>query len=154
MENKKGWKTVLVLALAVSALAANANPIVFLHGWNSGGDLWDSIKTLAAKPESEGGMGIPAADMIALSYYAASNKVEYGLGCSVYTPIQEVATNAARVIKAFQIEKDRPVDVICHSMGGLVFRSMVADGLIDETVVRRYITLGTPHYGQNADMSY
>ena len=154
MENKKGWKTVLVLALAVSALVADANPIVFLHGWNSGGDLWDSIKTLAAKPESEGGMGIPAADMIALSYYAASNKVEYGLGCSVYTPIQEVATNAARVIIAFQTEKGKPVDVICHSMGGLVFRSMVADGLIDTNVVRRYITLGTPHYGQNADMSY
>lgn len=152
MGNKKNRDIVFALTLTALAFAASANPIVFLHGWNSAGDLWDNIRALAVKPVAEGGMGIVADDMIALSYYAASG--DYGLGCSVYTPIQEVATNAARVIKAFQEKKGVPVDVVCHSMGGLVFRSMVADGLIDTTTVRRYITLGTPHYGQNADMSY
>ena len=92
-----------MLTLAVSTVAANANPIVFLHGWNSAGDLWDSIRALAATPVADGGMGIAADDMIALSYYATSG--DYALGCSVYTPIQEVATNAARVIKAFQQKK-------------------------------------------------
>ena len=152
MKSRNSKKTAFVLALASAVFSVNANPIVFLHGWNSAGDLWDNIRALAATPVADGGMGIAADDMIALSYYATSG--DYALGCSVYTPIQEVATNAARVIKAFQQEKGAPVDVVCHSMGGLVFRSMVADGLVDTNVVRRYITLGTPHYGQNADMSY
>ena len=152
MKNRNGKKIAFALALASAVFSVNANPIVFLHGWNSAGDLWDNIRALAAKPVADGGMGIAADDMIALSYYATSG--DYALGCSVYTPIQEVATNAARVIKAFQQEKGGPVDVVCHSMGGLVFRSMAADGLVDTNVVRRYITLGTPHYGQNADMSY
>ena len=86
MGNKKNRDIVFALTLTALAFAASANPIVFLHGWNSAGDLWDNIRALAVKPVAEGGMDIAADDMIALSYYATSG--DYALGCSVYTPIQ------------------------------------------------------------------
>ena len=153
-------KRILTLSLCAAAFSTFANPIVFLHGWNSAGDLWGTMREYVTAPVSEGGMGIAADDVLALSYYDASGNPD-ALGFTIDTPIKDVAEKAAERIFDFYMQRkndtgnDLPVDVICHSMGGLVFRSIVAyDFLADTGIVRRYITLGTPHYGQNASYSY
>ena len=153
-------KSILALSLCAAAFSTFANPIVFLHGWNSAGDLWNDMRKYVTAPVSEGGMGIAADDVMALSYYDSSSDAD-SLGFTIDTPIADVAKKAAeRIVDFYQQRKDDtgndlPVDVVCHSMGGLVFRSIVAyDYLTDNSIVRRYITLGTPHYGQNASYSY
>ena len=153
-------KSILTLSLCAAAFSTFANPIVFLHGWNSAGDLWNDMRKYVTAPVSEGGMGIAADDVMALSYYDSSSDAD-SLGFTIDTPIADVAKKAAERIVGFYLQrkqetgKDLPVDVVCHSMGGLVFRSIAAyDYLTDNSIVRRYITLGTPHYGQNASYSY
>ena len=153
-------KSILALSLCAAAFSTFANPIVFLHGWNSAGDLWNDMRKYVTAPVSEGGMGIAADDVMALSYYDSSSDAD-SLGFTIDTPIADVAKKAAERIVDFYLQRkldtgnDLPVDVVCHSMGGLVFRSIAAyDYLTDNLIVRRYITLGTPHYGQNASYSY
>lgn len=136
-----------LLALAAAACivcGAHANPIVWLHGWNSDGSLWEDLQSRMVKSA-----GASSADFLAPSYYGG------GLGFSTDSPIEEVAAAVARRIQDFHDACGERVDVVCHSMGGLVFRSLIAqECLVDPSVVRRYVTLGTPHYGQNADASY
>lgn len=139
-------RILFAFAILVATHVSYANPIVWLHGWNSSGSLWEDLQgqMVAGSHASYG-------DFLTLSYYDDS------FGFSTDTPIEEVAAAVARAIQNFYDERgDRvPLDVVSHSMGGLVFRSMIAQRcLVDNSILRRYIAIGTPHYGQNADASY
>ena len=132
-----------------TATLASAGPIVWLHGWNSGGALWKDLQAQMVKKTYA-----TTNDFLTLSYYSGSDG---GLGVTTDTPIEEVAQGAAREIMNFyEVRNDgMPIDVVSHSMGGLVFRSMIAQQcFVDNSIFDRYITLGTPHYGQNATISY
>ena len=133
-------------AILLAALVSYANPIVWLHGWNSDGALWQNLQgqMVASSHASYG-------DFLTLSYYDNS------FGFNTDTPIEEVAAAVARAIQNFYDGRNdsAPIDVVSHSMGGLVFRSMIAqECFVDNSILRRYISLGTPHYGQNAETSY
>ena len=135
-----------VFAILVAIHVSYANPIVWLHGWNSDGSLWKGLQgqMVAGSHASYG-------DFLTLSYY------DDGFGFSTDTPIEEVAAAVARAIQNFYDERGDgvPLDVVSHSMGGLVFRSMIAQQcFVDNSILRRYIAIGTPHYGQNAEVSY
>ena len=128
------------------AVLSSANPIVWLHGWNSDGELWENLQAQMVRSGSAS-----TDDFLTLSYYSG------GLGFTTDSPIEEVAQAVAREIMNFYEERNDnvPIDVVAHSMGGLVFRSMIAQQcFVDNAILRRYVTLGTPHYGQNADLSY
>jgi pimeloyl-ACP methyl ester carboxylesterase len=132
-----------------TATFASAGPIVWLHGWNSDGALWKDLQAQMVKKTYA-----TTNDFLTLSYYSGSDG---GLGFTTGTPIEEVAQGAAREIMNFyEVRNDgMPIDVVAHSMGGLVFRSMIAQQcFVDNSIFDRYITLGTPHYGQNATISY
>ncbi|MBR1871417.1 MAG: alpha/beta fold hydrolase [Kiritimatiellae bacterium] len=134
-------KTIAVICAAIAAAAACAaerNHVVFLHGYNSDSSVWGQIKTLL---KSNAGYG--ADELVAFSYSS--------LGCSNDTPIETVASLAARELREEYENSGRPVDVVCHSMGGLVVRCMVAKGYLAAGKIGKYITLGTPHYGQNLE---
>ena len=129
-----------------TAILSSANPVVWLHGWNSDGSLWNDLQSQMVQSASAS-----TGDFLTLSYY------DDGLGFTIDSPIEEVAQAVSREIINFCEERNDgvPVDVVAHSMGGLVFRSMIAqECFADNSVFRRYITLGTPHYGQNATYSY
>ena len=139
-------RIVSAVAFLFAALHASANPVVWLHGWNSDGSLWSDLQgqMVAVAHASYG-------DFLTPSYYGG------GLGFSTDSPIEEVAAAVAREIQSFYDERNDgvPVDVVSHSMGGLVFRSMIAQRcFVDNSILRRYIAIGTPHYGQNAESSY
>ena len=132
-----------------TATLASAGPIVWLHGWNSDGALWKDLQAQMVKKTYA-----TTNDFLTLSYYSGSDG---GLGFTTGTPIEEVAQGAAREIMNFyEVRNDgMPIDVVAHSMGGLVFRSMIAQQcFVDNSIFDRYITLGTPHYGQNASTTY
>ena len=63
-------------------------------------------------------------------------------------PIDEIATNYIRpVIKEAQaLSPTGKVDIVAHSMGGLVSRAYIQSDDYDDEV-DQLITLGTPHYG-------
>ena len=132
-----------------TAMLASAGPIAWLHGWNSDGALWKELQDQMVKTTYAS-----TNDFLTLSYYSGSDG---GLGFTTGTPIEEVAQGVAREIMNFyEVRNDgMHIDVVSHSMGGLVFRSMIAQQcFVDNSILDRYITLGTPHYGQNADYSY
>jgi len=129
-----------------TAILSIANPIVWLHGWNSDGSLWENLQAQMVQSVSAS-----TDDFLTLSYYSG------GLGFTTASPIEEVAQAVSREIMNFYEERNDgvPIDVVAHSMGGLVFRSMIAQQCFaDNSILDRYITLGTPHYGQNVDYSY
>ena len=133
-------------AVLFTAILSAANPVVWLHGWNSDGSLWEKLQAQMVQSASAS-----TDDFLTLSYYSG------GLGFTTDSPIEEVAQAVSREIMNFYEERNDgvPVDVVAHSMGGLVFRSMIAQQcFVDNSILRRYITLGTPHYGQNATVSY
>ena len=53
--------------------------------------------------------------------------------------------NSIKAIKSLYVDQSRPVIIVGHSMGGLVARYALSNGLIDANDVEFYITLGTPH---------
>lgn len=57
-----------------------------------------------------------------------------------------VPVSGDRLFKTLQAKHDRPVTLVCHSMGGLVARA-IANLDEDRSVVERIITLGTPNLG-------
>ena len=129
-----------------TAVLSAANPVVWLHGWSSDGSLWNDLQAQMVQS------GFASTDdFLTLSYYSG------GLGFTTASPIEEVAQAVSREIMNFYEERNDgvPMDVVAHSMGGLVFRSMIAQQcFVDNSILDRYITLGTPHYGQNATISY
>lgn len=60
-------------------------------------------------------------------------------------PFRGVASYTPPVVQALQ--RHERVDVVAHSMGGLVIRKALADHPSLRGRVRRVVTLGTPHHG-------
>ncbi len=126
-------------ALLASSTLAN-RPIVFLHGWNSDGGIWSNMKSLLKANDY-----YADSELHAFSYYGGT------FGYSKSTPIQTMAEGVAREITEIYYTSGRPVDLVTHSMGGLVVRAMLAYDLIDTKCIGRFISIAAPHYGQNVD---
>ena len=103
---------------------ADGRPIVFVHGYgqNRVDFLW------LARALGRDGFG-----------------PMYGFN---YWPLGRLRSNAERlsrfVARVCSDERAEAVDLVCHSMGGLVAMQMLG---LDEGRVRRLVTIGTPHNG-------
>ena len=136
---RKTLVALVAISLAIPSFARR--PLVFLHGWNSSGSIWTEMKKLL-----KNNMGYSDDDMHAFSYY------NNYFGYSKSTPIQTVAEGVAREIAEIYVESgDTPVDIVAHSMGGLIVRTMLAYDLIDPKCIGRFVSIAVPHYGQNVD---
>lgn len=136
-----------LIALAFCSFAAH--PVMFLHGYSFKDDsnaaaVWNTMRSLL-----ESDAGYSASDLHAINYYSS----EFGYGKS--TPIQTVAEGVAREITEIYYDSGEvPVDIVAHSMGGLIARAMLAYGLIDDKCIGSFVTLSTPHFGQDIDSSF
>ena len=132
------------LMLAANLLALR--PVVFLHGYDlnsssDAGSVWNNMIKLLKSDA-----GYAESDLHAYSYYSSA------FGNNKNTPIRTVAESVANEIAELYYENGmQPVDLVAHSMGGLIVRAMLAYNLIDRQCLGRFITLGTPHYGQNME---
>ena len=82
-----------VFAIVLATLVSYANPIVWLHGWNSEGSLWKDLQWQMAESAHASSV-----DFLTLSYY------DDGFGFSTDTPIEEVAIGGMRAFDHLPLE--------------------------------------------------
>lgn len=144
-----------------SAPAVNTNrtPVVFLHGYSGGASTWSDFLR-----EFRDHGGYTNDDVIVFQYYSkddSSSGLDAGLTDFGWDADAKIEDIAARVEDAVTVWLRRRADFInggsssdgrlpaadwvCHSMGGLVLRNVLRDR---PELVRRCVTLGTPHFGQ------
>ena len=136
------------------------NPVVFLHGYNGDASTWTNFHHCFVSQVG----GYRKDDILVFQYYGHDNSsgLDRGLtdfGFGVDTTIEEIADRVKTSVtvwlrRRFGIsdndasrDAELPAaDWVCHSMGGLVFRNVLRDR---PELVRRAVTLGTPHFGQS-----
>lgn len=121
--------SVLSLIACTAPAAAQANdPILFVHGWNSTGSVWD---TMIPRFQAD---GWTSAELNNWSYNTSqSNATTAGLIRDKVNTILG-ATGAAKV------------DLITHSMGGLSSRYYIKN-LGGDAKVDEWVSLGGPNHG-------
>ncbi|HEX6419874.1 MAG TPA: triacylglycerol lipase [Acidimicrobiales bacterium] len=118
----------LVGAATPAPAQTAADPILFVHGWNSSASAWNTmIDRFAAA-------GYPRSRMLAITYN--SNQSNATIAGQVRDAVASLraSTGAARV------------DVITHSMGGLSSRYYLKN-LGGTSVVDDWVSLGGPNHG-------
>ena len=75
-------------------------------------------------------------------------RVDLRDSASMVTGAASLATAIDRVLELNGLAEDGQIDVVAHSMGGVLSRVAMLNPRI-KTRVRRFITLGTPHHGSH-----
>jgi triacylglycerol lipase len=119
-----------VLALVVPSVAAAAEPIVFVHGWNSSGTTWNTMASRFAAA------GYPASHLNQWSYATSQSNV---------TTAAQLRDEVARVRAATGAAK---VDLVTHSMGGLSSRHYLKF-LGGASAVDEWVSIAGPNHGTN-----
>jgi pimeloyl-ACP methyl ester carboxylesterase len=153
-----------VLALGVPSASAADTPILLVHGYGDhaeGKDCNGSTWSKALAYYQRAG-GRDRDSMTTIGYYTGDRQADgHGSGCDVKvasatnaTPIQEIAKELANHIDAAYTSKRQPVNIIAHSMGGLITRVALlgsAQGWKGfphrKLNVDNVVTLSTPHRG-------
>ncbi len=128
-------RTALVVALIAAALAAPAaasaaEPIVFVHGWNSSGSTWNTMASRFAAA------GYPSSHLVKWTYTTSQSNA---------TTAAQLRDEVARVRAATGAAK---VDVVSHSMGGLSSRYYLKN-LGGASSVDEWVSIAGPNHGTN-----
>lgn len=108
----------------------DAVPIVLVHGWNGGEFTWPSPERLLVMEERL------QRDIYLFTYRT-------GIFANRYPPLEVVEEQLNRYLAPYP-----QVDIVAHSMGGLVVRHYLAHH--DTSQIRRVVFMATPHFGSNA----
>ncbi|MBO8200964.1 alpha/beta fold hydrolase [Streptomyces smyrnaeus] len=135
----------LASALTLPAASAQPNqrhahrPIIFVHGYKSNSGVWDSMVSYAER------YGYKSDELYRFDY---RNK----------TPGNTSITTLGRDLRDFIKDRERnilgkspdgKVDIIAHSMGGLVARAYLK-GYEGTKVTKHFVSMGSPHHGTKA----
>ena len=168
-------------ALTTNALTnpnPNAVPVILVHGYNNRAGNCQGINLDTywsnTKKALQNRAAITATDVVPVSYYRCDNQ---GIDITGYGPgktypftktsgtvkpraghtnndsITTIAKDLAWFINNEYTQKGRPVNVVGHSMGGLVTREMLRrvqahdPAFPTSTDVRKVLTMSTPHNG-------
>jgi pimeloyl-ACP methyl ester carboxylesterase len=156
--------TAVALAMLAPTASAADTQILLVHGYGDheqgkdcNGSTWR--KALAYY---QGAGGRDRDSMTTIGYYTGDRQADgHGSGCDAKvasatnaTPIQEIAKELANYIDAAYTGNGQPVNIIAHSMGGLVTRVALlgsAQGWKGfphgKLNVDNVVTLSTPHRG-------
>lgn len=147
-----------LLALAPQALAADTQ-MLLVHGYgsaSSGKDCNGQIWKNALRYYQDAG-GRDRSSMSTIGYYPGDKgrcDVMIGDGAaSNGRPIQDIARDLAEYISTTYTQQGRPVDIVGHSMGGLIARVALLgsaqgwDGFPPKLDVDNVVTLSTPYRG-------
>jgi len=124
------WKQWQAIDDLVQADYPDAPPIILVHGWNGSEFTWSDVDTLR---RFEAHMH---RDIYFFTYRT-------GLVAGNFPPIEVLEEEFERYLLPF-----KQVDVIAHSMGGLIVRQYLTHH--SEHPIRRLVFLSTPHFGTNA----
>ncbi len=116
-------------------------PVILVHGLWSSGDTWSAAGAM--------GMLTTAGFHVYTFDYSYTNASHFGTNAQLLTNyiVQVLSTlrNAQTAVAR--------ADIVCHSMGGDITRTMVArqpaymSNTFGMGLIHRFVTLGTPHYG-------
>jgi pimeloyl-ACP methyl ester carboxylesterase len=150
------------LALAVLAPGASAAPdtqILLVHGhgdYRQGKDCNGSTWQNALRYYQDAG-GRERSSLTTIGYYPGDEgRCDVMIGDGNATnerPIQDIARDLAIYVDREYTSKDEPVDIVAHSMGGLIARVALLgsaqgwDGFPSKLNVDDVVTLSTPHQG-------
>ena len=105
-----------------------SNPIVFVHGWNSSGTVWNTMISRFSKD------GWPSSHL---------NNWSYNTSQSNATTADQLRAKVDQVLAGTGASK---VDIITHSMGGLSSRYF-AKNLGGDLKIDDWVSLGGPNHG-------
>ena len=141
-------------ALARALPDAGARLCVLVHGLMSSESVW---RLAGRQPLTYG-------EMLARDRGVTPVYVRYNSGRHISTNGRELAARLQRLVRAWPV-RVREIDLIGHSMGGLVIRSACHYGTTSATLtdrlrrrgpwpakVRRVVLLGTPNGGANLEV--
>jgi triacylglycerol lipase len=111
-----------------NVVAPERHPILFVHGWNSSGTVWN---TMISRFQAD---GWTAAQLHSWSYNTAQSNA---------TTARQIATKVDSILAATGATR---VDVVTHSMGGLSGRHY-ARNLGGDAKVDGWVSLGGPNHG-------
>jgi pimeloyl-ACP methyl ester carboxylesterase len=109
-------------------------PVMLVHGFLGGPDTWSMLSKFLQKCKYDTYMG---------NYYATNQNIE-SLAVTLRLDIRRQKMEYANA--NINLTK---VDIIGHSMGGLIARSYTHNETIYRDDVRKLITVGTPHRGSS-----
>lgn len=150
-EEREATVNVILSPVATVPSTATKPPVVLLNGWQLGtlsncpvsASSADTFGRLAQLLTSSGGVPV---------VYFFDNCVEDPNG-----PIEELGNTLGQVLDLIRYDTGAPapqVDLIAHSMGGLIARAYLAGLQPDASLapplnprVRKLITIATPHFG-------
>jgi triacylglycerol lipase len=107
-----------------------ANPILFVHGWNSSATTWNTMinRFVAA--------GYPRSRLLAITYNSNQSNA------TIANQVRDAATSLRSSTGAAKI------DIVTHSMGGLSSRYYLKN-LGGSSLVDDWVSLGGPNHGTN-----
>ncbi|WP_161358206.1 alpha/beta fold hydrolase [Streptomyces sp. SID3343] len=132
-----------VASVAVGSLSGVAHaedkfahrPIVFVHGYGSGPGVWDGMKQDVEK-------------------YGYSSDELFSFGYGDYTPGDTSIVTLGEQLAGYVKDKglvakspDGKIDIIAHSMGGLVARAYLRLDSGHRVTTAHLVTYGTPNHG-------
>jgi len=152
MNQKTALKRIslFLTCLLLSFASFAKNPVMFLHGYQLNADKEAGTSTWLKKSNLLNLLisdaGYSGYSLFIPSYYSD----EWGFTND--SSIQEIAYRFAQEITELSQDLgNQPVDIVGHSMGGLIVRAMLTYNMIDKKYLGKFITLATPHYGQNIE---
>jgi len=107
----------------------DAVPIILIHGWNGGEFSWPGPRVLMRMEQQL------QRDIYFFNYRT-------GIVANRFPPIELLEEQLDSYLKTY-----RQVDIVAHSMGGLLLRQYLAEH--SDNPVRRVLFLSTPHFGSN-----
>ena len=144
--------TVAALALLASAASAADRQILLVHGYASEGTDCNGGTWRQALRYFQDAGGRERSSLTTVGYYAGDTNCDVTVGdgkASNERPIQDIARDLANYVDS----KGMPVDLIGHSMGGLIVRVALLgsaqgwQGFPAKLDVDNVVTLSTPHQG-------
>lgn len=145
--------TVTPASAAPSRSTGSGNRVIFVHGFAPAGkhDCTDYFSAARAHFTSKKWKG----NLLTFGYYKGNKRCSYNANGSRDTSLKTVAKTFANYAYKNYSKKNIKLDVVAHSMGGLVVRAALyhtargTAGFPPYVYVEDVVTLGTPHGGTN-----
>ncbi|MEV1085057.1 alpha/beta hydrolase [Streptomyces sp. NPDC050211] len=153
----------LAITLTAAAPANAAGPsrgnseetVIFIHGYaptatHDCEEYFKNAGTLFRNKHWDG-------DLYTYGYYNGNSNCSYNFPADRNTSLNTVAKAFAQRIHQLYSRDNKKVDIVAHSMGGLIVRTMLRhvalkdgrDGWPKYLYIEDVVTLGTPHDGTN-----
>ncbi len=124
------WKRWQAMDELLQADYPDAPPVILVHGWNGSEFTWPDVQTLRRFEQHM------HRDVYFFTYRT-------GVIAARFPPIEILEEQFERYLLPF-----KQVDVIAHSMGGLIVREYLSHH--SKHPIRRLVFLSTPHFGTDA----